>query len=52
MGVPPLMTDDAVTDCYIYGCTRSETEEEEFKPKYKYFEDLKDIRKERDVMLP
>ncbi|XP_021342876.1 arrestin domain-containing protein 17-like isoform X2 [Mizuhopecten yessoensis] len=50
-GAPPLMTDDAVTDCYIYGCTRAESEEEEFKPKYKYFEDLRDIRREKDILL-
>lgn len=50
-GAPPLMTEDAVTDCYIYGCTRAETEEEEFKPKYKYFEDLRDIRREKDILL-
>lgn len=51
VGAPPLMTDDAVTDCYIYGCTRSEAEEEEFRPKYKYFEDIRDIRRDKDVLL-
>lgn len=45
------MTDETVTEYYIYGCTRTESEEEEFKPKYKYFEDIKDIRREKDVIL-
>ncbi|XP_048738234.1 arrestin domain-containing protein 17-like isoform X2 [Ostrea edulis] len=47
---PPLMTDKTVTDCYIYGCTKAETEEEDVKPKYKYFEDMKDPRRERDIV--
>lgn len=45
------MTDKTVTDCYIYGCTKAETEEEDVKPKYKYFEDMKDPRRERDAVL-
>ncbi|KAK3098221.1 hypothetical protein FSP39_017365 [Pinctada imbricata] len=48
---PPLMTVDSVTDCYIYGCTRTESEEEEVKPKYKYFEDIRDPRRDRDVVI-
>ena len=48
---PPLMTDDSVTECYIYGCTRTESEEEEVKPKYKYFEDIRDPRREKDVVI-
>ncbi|KAJ8304666.1 hypothetical protein KUTeg_018249 [Tegillarca granosa] len=51
IAAPPLMTDETVTEYYIYGCTRTESEEEEFKPKYKYFEDIKDIRREKDVIL-
>lgn len=48
---PPLMTDKTVTDCFIYGCTKAETEEEDVKPKYKYFEDMKDPRRERDIVI-
>lgn len=48
---PPLMTDKTVTDCIIYGCTKAETEEEDVKPKYKYFEDMKDPRRERDIVI-
>lgn len=48
---PPLMTDKTVTDCIIYGCTKAETEEEDVKPKYKYFEDMKDLRRERDIVI-
>lgn len=48
---PPLMTDKTVTDCIIYGCTQAETEEEDVKPKYKYFEDMKDPRRERDIVI-
>lgn len=48
---PPLMTDKTVTDCIIYGCTKAETEEEDVKPKYKYFEDMKGPRRERDIVI-
>lgn len=48
---PPLMTDKTVTDCIIYGCTKAETEEEDVKPIYKYFEDMKDPRRERDIVI-
>ena len=48
---PSLMMDDTLTDCYIYGCTRTESEEDEFKPKYKYFENIRDLRRDRDLIV-
>lgn len=48
---PSLMMDDTLTDCYIYGCTRTESEEDEFKPKYKYFENIRDLRRDKDLIV-
>jgi hypothetical protein len=45
------MMDDTLTDCYIYGCTRTESEEDEFKPKYKYFENIRDLRRDKDLIV-
>ncbi|CAC5414373.1 unnamed protein product [Mytilus coruscus] len=51
VSTPSLMMDDTLTDCYIYGCTRTESEEDEFKPKYKYFENIRDLRRDRDLIV-
>ncbi|KAL5004541.1 hypothetical protein ScPMuIL_017997 [Solemya velum] len=47
---PPLMTDENVMDSYIYGCTMI-TEADDIRPKYKYYEELPDSRKERHIVL-
>lgn len=44
------MTDEDVMDSYIYGCTMI-TEADDIRPKYKYYEELPDSRKERHIVL-
>lgn len=46
-----FMIDKIVIDCIIYGCMKVEMEEEDVKLKYKYFEDIKDFRRERDIVI-
>jgi len=47
----PILQDGetVASDSFIHGCSRNE--DMEFRPKYKYYEDMRDIRKEKEVLL-
>ena len=45
----PLQSEDDIAESYIHGCGKSE--DMEFRPNYKYYEDIRDIRREKEVVL-
>ena len=45
----PLMTEDQTTVSYIHGCAKGE--DVEFRPKYKFYEELRDPRKDREIVM-
>ena len=46
----PLITDEQTTTVsYIHGCAKGE--DVEFRPKYKYYEELRDPRKDKEIVM-
>lgn len=46
----PILSEEEQTDSsFIHGCSKNV--DMEFRPKYKYYEDLKDYRRDREVVL-
>lgn len=49
MNERPIVSDDEHTNSFIHGCSKNE--DMEFRPMYKYYEDMQDFRKDREVVL-
>ncbi|XP_060569015.1 arrestin domain-containing protein 2-like [Ruditapes philippinarum] len=45
----PIISEDENVDSFIHGCSKNI--DMEFRPMYKYYEDLKDYRKDRETVL-
>lgn len=45
----PILSEEENRDSFIHGCSKNI--DMEFRPMYKYYEDLKDYKKEREVVL-
>lgn len=45
----PIVQDGSNNDSFIHGCSKNV--DMEFRPRYKYYEDMKDIRKDKEVLL-
>ena len=45
----PIVQDEGVNDSFIHGCSKNV--DMEFRPQYKYYEDMKDVRKDKEVLL-
>ena len=43
------MTDETVPESHIHGVGKDEGME--FRPKYKYYEDMRDVRRDKEIVL-